>query len=135
MTVAGAITAIQQTLWGIGNTVEALKESRRGNVWDAEVGRWVQYNLDDDIAQTYRQYETQQKQQRQTLSGKTSTTKVKESTYYDVSVGIAECFVYLHHEQPKNPLIHRDLKPANVLIDEHGHLRVVDMGMVATRSP
>ena len=84
MTVAGVVTAIQQTLWGIGNTVEALKESRRGNVWDAEVGRWVQYNLDDDIAQTYRQYETQQKQQRQTLSGKTSTTKVKESTYYDV---------------------------------------------------
>ena len=32
-------------------------------------------------------------------------------------------------------MLYRDLKPANVLIDEHGHLRVVDMGMVATRSP
>ena len=37
-------------------------------------------------------------------------------TYYDITMGIVDCFVYLHHEQIGDPLIHRDLKPANVLI-------------------
>jgi len=84
MTAAGAITAVQQALWGVGNTVEAIRKSRGGNVWNAELGIWVEYNLDDDVLQTHRQYETQQKQQRQTSSSATVTAKVKDTRYYDV---------------------------------------------------
>lgn len=32
-------------------------------------------------------------------------------------------------------MLYRDLKPANVLIDEHGHLRIVDMGMATKLDP
>ena len=76
MGAAGAVTAVQQSLWGIYNTMDAFKESRRGNVWDSEAGRWVQYNLDDEIAQINLQYEAQQKQPRQTSSS--SSAKVKD---------------------------------------------------------
>ena len=82
MGAAGAVTAVQQSLWGIYNTMDAFKESRRGNVWDSEAGRWVQYNLDDEIAQINLQYEAQQKQPRQTSSS--SSAKVKDRRYYDL---------------------------------------------------
>ena len=82
MGAAGAATAVQQSLWGIYNTVDALKESRRGNVWDSEAGRWVQYNLDDEIVQINEQCEAQQKQPRQTSSS--SSAKVKDRRYYDL---------------------------------------------------
>ena len=53
-------------------------------------------------------------------------------TYYDITMGIVDCFVYLHHEQIGDPLIHRDLKPANVLIAGHDQsdlaAKVADFG-------
>ena len=47
--------------------------------------------------------------------------------YYSVTVGIAKCFKYLHHDLP-SPLIHRDLKPDNVLIDDSLVAKVADFG-------
>ena len=56
----------------------------------------------------------------------------ERKTYYDITMGIADCFVYLHHEQIGDPLIHRDLKPANVLIAGHDEsdmtAKVADFG-------
>ena len=31
----------------------------------------------------------------------------EQRTYYDITMGVVECFVYLHHEQIGDPLIHR----------------------------
>lgn len=82
MGAAGAVTAVQQSLWGVYNTIDALKESRQGKVWDSEAGRWVQYNLDDEIVRINQQYEAQQKQPRQKSSS--SSAKVKDRRYYDL---------------------------------------------------
>ena len=58
--------------------------------------------------------------------------KLRENTwrepYFRIATGIVSCFVYLHHEQPKEPLIHRDLKPANVLIADDISAKVADFG-------
>jgi len=47
---------------------------------------------------------------------------------------VAELALALSHMHSKQ-MLYRDLKPANVLIDEHGHLRVVDMGMATKLDP
>ena len=41
----------------------------------------------------------------------------------------AEIVLFLEYMQSKN-LIHRDLKPQNIMIDEKGHLKVIDFGTV-----
>ena len=51
-----------------------------------------------------------------------------EEHYYDIALGVAQCFKYLHHEQPGKPLIHRDLKPDNVLIAGDSTAKVADFG-------
>ena len=51
-----------------------------------------------------------------------------EEHYYEIALGVALCFRYLHHEQPGEPLIHRDLKPDNVLIANDSTAKVADFG-------
>ena len=48
--------------------------------------------------------------------------------FYDIAVGIARCFVYLHFDVPGEKLIHRDLKPDNVLIADDLTAKVADFG-------
>lgn len=46
-----------------------------------------------------------------------------------LSIGIQLCdaLSYLHEQSPQ--IIHRDLKPTNVMIDESGHVRLIDFGI------
>ena len=49
--------------------------------------------------------------------------------FFRITLGIASCFRYFHHEQPSGEaLIHRDLKPDNVLIAEGFVAKVADLG-------
>ena len=49
--------------------------------------------------------------------------------FFNITMGIALCFRYFHHEQPSGEaLIHRDLKPDNVLIAEGFVSKVADLG-------
>ena len=48
--------------------------------------------------------------------------------FYEIALGIARCFVYLHFDVPGEKLIHRDLKPHNVLIADDMTAKVADFG-------
>ena len=44
---------------------------------------------------------------------------------FQITMGIASCFRYFHHEQPSGEaLLHRDLKPENVLINDDFEAKV-----------
>lgn len=52
----------------------------------------------------------------------------------DIRFIVAELVLALNHMHSKS-IVYRDLKPANVLIDDEGHMRVVDMGMASHLDP
>jgi len=41
------------------------------------------------------------------------------------------CLEYLH----KNCILHRDIKPENLVFDEHGFLRITDLGIARVWNP
>ena len=47
---------------------------------------------------------------------------------------VAELACGLHHIHERE-IVYRDLKPANVLIDDEGHMRIVDFGMASLLDP
>jgi outer membrane protein assembly factor BamB/tRNA A-37 threonylcarbamoyl transferase component Bud32 len=44
------------------------------------------------------------------------------------AVQVCEVLSYLHSHEPQ-PIIFRDIKPANIMLDSHGHIRLVDFGI------
>ena len=45
--------------------------------------------------------------------------------FFQITLGIASCFRYFHHEQPSgDALLHRDLKPENILISDQYEAKV-----------
>ncbi len=44
-----------------------------------------------------------------------------------VAIQLCGALAYLHDQSP--PIIHRDLKPSNIMIDESGHVRLIDFGI------
>ncbi|MDQ7048639.1 MAG: protein kinase [Enterobacterales bacterium] len=48
----------------------------------------------------------------------------------DIAIQICKGLAYAH----KNHVIHRDIKPANVIIDQHGHPKILDFGIALTKT-
>jgi len=81
MAAAGAVTGLQQAVWGVGNTFDAIKQTRHGMIWDADKREWVLYSLDDDLKET--RYLLQQSSASKGEGGSRNRA-VKDYKYYDL---------------------------------------------------
>lgn len=46
----------------------------------------------------------------------------------DIAIQICKGLSYAH----RNGIIHRDIKPSNIIIDQHGHVKILDFGIAMT---
>ncbi|WP_336772022.1 serine/threonine-protein kinase [Paenibacillus sp. MMO-58] len=49
-----------------------------------------------------------------------------------LALPICSALVYLHNQFP--PIIHRDLKPANIMVENNGHVRLIDFGIAKSKT-
>jgi Serine/threonine protein kinase len=49
-----------------------------------------------------------------------------------IAMPVCSALVYLHSQSP--PIIHRDLKPANIMVENNGHVRLIDFGIAKSRT-
>ena len=57
-----------------------------------------------------------------------NTGFLAESDIVEWAVQLCDVLSYLHGHSPQ-PIVFRDMKPSNVMLDHHGHIRLVDFGI------
>lgn len=50
------------------------------------------------------------------------------------AIELCDVLSYLHGHKPQ-PVVFRDMKPSNVMIDQHGHVRLIDFGIARVFQP
>jgi outer membrane protein assembly factor BamB/tRNA A-37 threonylcarbamoyl transferase component Bud32 len=55
-------------------------------------------------------------------------TLPSEAQVVNWALQVCSVLIYLHNREP-HPIIFRDIKPSNIMLDERGHLRLVDFGI------
>ena len=50
------------------------------------------------------------------------------------AIELCDVLTYLHNHKPE-PLVFRDMKPSNVMVDQHGHIRLIDFGIARVFQP
>ncbi len=59
---------------------------------------------------------------------------LSEQQVVEWAIELCDVLSYLHNHQPE-PVIFRDMKPSNIMIDQHGHIRLIDFGIARVFQP
>lgn len=57
-----------------------------------------------------------------------------EQQVVEWAIELCDVLSYLHNHQPE-PVVFRDMKPSNIMIDQHGHIRLIDFGIARVFQP
>lgn len=59
---------------------------------------------------------------------------IPEEQVISWAIEVCDVLSYLHNHKPE-PIVFRDVKPSNIMVDQHGHIRMIDFGIAKIFQP